>query len=201
MAKDLNSGAERLTGRILEDARAEASKTAREAEAQAGAIKARAEAEAARIAEEYEDKARKAAGDILERSRTNAELDARKQALTAKRQVLDAAFEAALKGMRAMPEEKRDGFFKGLILQAAYGGETVYPAAEDAGRAQRLLPEINAALEAAGKAPLTLGAERQDIGGGCLIAGCGYEMNCSFEALLHDFREKEEGGVAKLLFG
>ena len=58
---------------------------------------------------------------------------------------------------------------------------------------------INAALKEKGKAPLTIG-EGADVDGGFLLRGKGYEMNCSFEAMLSDFRQAEESGVAKILF-
>ena len=49
MANDLNKGAERLTARILEDARAEADVSARAAQAEADRIKELAAAEAEKI--------------------------------------------------------------------------------------------------------------------------------------------------------
>ncbi len=200
MANDLNKGAERLTARILEDARAEAAKSAQAAEAEANRIKELAAAEAEKVRAGIIAKAEDAARDILERSRTNAQLDARKFALSAKRQVLDEAFKGALDKLNALDGEVRDRFIQSLAVKAAHGGEALCPAKADAERAKKLIEAINAALAEKGKAPLTVGDEA-DVEGGFLLRGEGYEMNCSFEALLWDFRQAEESGVAKILFG
>lgn len=200
MANDLNKGAERLTARILEDARAEAQKSAQAAEAEASRIKELAAAEAEKVRAGLAAQAEVTAKDILERSRTNAQLDARKLALSAKRQVLDEAFKGALDKLKALDGQVRDGLIEALALKAAQGGETLCPSKADEERAKRLLERINSALAEKGKAPLTIG-EGADVEGGFLLRGNGYEMNCSFEAMLSDFRQAEESGVAKILFG
>ena len=199
MANDLNKGAERLTARILEDARAEVQNSARAAEAEASRIKELAAADAEKARAGYAAQAEKTARDILERSRTNAELDARKFALCAKREVLDEAFKGALERMNALDGEERDALIKSLALRSAHGGEILCPAKADRERAERLLPAINSALAQKGIAALELGDEAA-VEGGFLLRGKGYEMNCSFEALLSDFRQAEESGVAKILF-
>lgn len=200
MANDLNKGAERLTARILEDARAEADVSARAAQAEADRIKELAAAEAEKIRAGFAAQAEVTAKDILERSRTNAQLDARKFALAAKRRVLDDAFKGALDKLNALDGQARDRLIQALALKAAHGGEALCPAKEDKERAEKLLSGINAALAEKGKDALTMG-ECADVDGGFLLRGKGYEMNCSFEALLSDFRQAEESGVAKILFG
>ena len=105
MANDTNSGAEKLTSRILEEAEAEAGRVIMEAEAKAGAIASEAAAEAERLNMEYAKRAERAAEDIIERSRTNAALDSRKAALREKRRVLDEAFALAKKELCALEGE------------------------------------------------------------------------------------------------
>lgn len=80
MAMDVKNS-ERLLSSILDSARAEADAILAQGKERAGAIQAEAQAEAARIAQEAEAKAMAARTDVLERSRTNAGLDARKAAL------------------------------------------------------------------------------------------------------------------------
>ncbi|MBR2329055.1 MAG: V-type ATP synthase subunit E, partial [Clostridia bacterium] len=111
----------------------------------------------------------------------------------------DEAFKGALDKLNALDGDVRDGLIESLALRAAHGGEELCPAKADAERAARLLERINAALKEKGKAPLTIG-EGADVDGGFLLRGKGYEMNCSFEAMLSDFRQAEESGVAKILF-
>lgn len=200
MAKDLNNG-ERLLSSIVEGAKAEAEAALAEARARADAQAAQAEAEAGRILAEAEDKAKAADADILERSRTNALLDARKQALADRRAVVDEAFEAAAAQLNAFAGPEREAILAKLLLSSAEGGETILPAQVDAAALATILPGVNAKLTALAKAPLALGKPRAQIGGGFLLAGESYEINCSFEAVLRDLRRAEESGVAALLFG
>lgn len=201
MANDLNNGAEKLVERILADARAEAEQAAAAAQAETEKIKELAVHDVQEAEQGFEARAKKAAEDILERSRTNAELDSRKYALRSKRAVMDEAFKAALDGLNALSGERRDGLLVALARENAMGGEAIAPAAADEARIKALLGDINAAVTADGRAPLTLGEKAASIGGGFLLLGKGYEMNCSFEAMLGDVREAEESSVAKILFG
>ena len=189
MAMDVKNS-ERLLSSILDSARAEADAILAQGKERAGAIQAEAQAEAARIAQEAEAKAMAARTDVLERSRTNAGLDARKAALAQRRAVVDAAFEEALTAMCQLDEAARKDLLKKLLLENAEGGECISPAQGDA-----------ASLAQGGKAPLTMGDPRPGIQGGFFLVGASYELNCSFEALLRDLRETEVSKVADLLFG
>ncbi|MDO5112577.1 MAG: V-type ATP synthase subunit E family protein, partial [Clostridia bacterium] len=139
--------------------------------------------------------------DILERSRTNAELDSRKYALKAKRDVVESAFTAAYDGLCALQGQERDSLLKAMAVREALGGETVAAAPGDVDAMKRLLGEINAELAKAHKAELKMGNAAENIGGGFLLQGEGFEKNCSFEAMLRDAREAEESKVAQILFG
>lgn len=200
MANDLNNGAERLIGRILNDAGAEAENIAREAAAEREKIKELAQRSVQEAALEFEDRAKKTAEGILERSRTNAELDSRKYALAAKRKVIDSAFEKALDDLCGLDGEKRDAIIRNRVCASAYGKEIIRPSQTDAERIAALLPDINADLAKTGREPVSVGDAASGIRGGFLLIGEGYEINCSFEAMLKDLREEEESSVAKLLF-
>lgn len=200
MAMDVKNS-ERLLSSILDSARAEADAILAQGKERAGAIQAEAQAEAARIAQEAEAKAMAARTDVLERSRTNAGLDARKAALAQRRAVVDAAFEEALGAMCQLDEAARKDLLKKLLLENAEGGECISPAHGDAASLAQLLPAVNQTLAQGGKAPLTMGDPRPGIQGGFFLVGASYELNCSFEALLRDLRETEVSKVADLLFG
>ena len=200
MAMDQRNG-DRLLSAILDSARAEAEAILAQARGQAEATKQEAQAEAGRIAQEAEARAAAARQDVLERSRTNADLDSRKQALALRRAVIDEAFASALSQLCALEGAEREGLLEKLILENAEGGEAIQPAGADAPILGAMLDSVNEKLAAAGKKPLSLGPARGDIAGGFFLTGPSYELNCSFEALLRDVREAEVGNVAKLLFG
>lgn len=193
MANDTNSGAEKLTSRILEEAEAEAGRVIMEAEAKAGAIASEAAAEAERLNMEYAKRAERAAEDIIERSRTNAALDSRKAALREKRRVLGEAFALAKKELCALEGERRRALIERMIRENAKGGETLRPAKPDRELIAALIAELEPSL------PLSLG-EDMEAGGGFRLLGGGYETDCTFEALLKGFRERREGEAARLLF-
>ena len=207
MAQETNFGAEKLTSRIVEEAEAEAGRIIVEAEAKAGAISSQAEAEAERLNIEYAKKAEKAAADIIERSRTNGALDSRKTALREKRRVLDAAiaelpedmrsaaFELAEKELCALEGEKREALLSLMIRENVKGGETLRPAKPDRARLASLIEKQNSSLPR----PVELG-EDIEAGGGFRLLGCGYETDCTFEAMLRDFRERRESEAARVLF-
>ena len=194
MAQETNFGAEKLTSR-MEEAEAEAGRIIVEAESKAGAISSQAEAEAERLNIEYAKKAEKAAADIIERSRTNGALDSRKTALREKRRVLDAAFELAEKELCALEGEKREALLSLMIRENVKGGETLRPAKPDRARLASLIEKQNPSLPR----PVELG-EDIEAGGGFRLLGCGYETDCTFEAMLRDFRERRESEAARVLF-
>lgn len=136
---------------------------------------------------------------ILERSRTNAQLDARKYTLEKKRELLDSVFVNAGKKLDALSGAQREALLSRTLLNEADGGEQLCPAPADMDALTRLLPEINKQLASSGKAPLTLGAAAK-IAAGFILVAPGYEKDCSFAAMLRDTREVHEAEVAGLLF-
>ncbi len=201
MANDLNNGADKLLARILADAQTVAQQQETAAKAEIFKIKELAQHDVQAVKEEFEFRCKKAEADILERSRTNAELDSRKYALKAKRDVVESAFTAAYEGLCALQGQARDELLKTMAVREALGGEVIAAAKADVDAMQRLLDGINAELAKAGKAKLTMGDAAPSIGGGFLLQGEGFEKNCSFEAMLRDAREAEESKVAQILFG
>ena len=195
MANDTNFGAEKLTSRIVEEAEAEAGRIIMEAQARAEAIASEAVAEAERLNKDYAKKAERAAEEIIERSRTNGALDSRKTALRAKRQVLDEAFALAKKELCALEGEKRKALIMRMIKENVKSGETLRPAKPDRELIAALTAELNPTLPR----PVSLG-EDMEAGGGFRLLGGGYETDCTFEALLRDFRERRESEAARVLF-
>ena len=103
--------------------------------------------------------------------------------------------------MCALAGSERDQLLTAMAMREAVGGEKISPAKADAENIKRLLPAINEALKAKGTADISLGDTVENIGGGFLLIGSGFEKNCSFEAMLRDVREVEESKVAQILFG
>lgn len=200
MANGNTAGSQKLVDRIISDAMADAQATKAQADENCAAILAGGKEQAARLAEKNAAQREAAVNGILERSRTNAELEARKNLLAERRQVIDEVFAAAYEKMCALPESERAAICKKLLLQEADGGETVMAAEADKALLAGLLPEVNGALTAAGKAPLKAEIESGSCEYGFVLVGDGYEKDCSFQAILRDARALEETKVAGILF-
>lgn len=198
MANDINN-ADRLIERILSDAREDAEKTAGEAKEGMARVAELAGHDIWEIELDAKLKADKLRESILERSRTNAALDSRKYALTAKRNVVAEAFSAAARALLALSGAERDALLTSCALREAEGGETIRPARADYDAIKRLLPDINAGLAKNGRAALALGEACEAEGGFSLVGGS-YEKNCSFSAMLREVQEREESRVADILF-
>ena len=197
MTNETNN-ADKLLQRIRLDAAEEISKLNAEADSEIKRLNELSEHDIWEIEEERAVRIAQQHKGILERSRTNAELDSRKYTLSAKRKLLDSVFTQAAGRLAGLEGPERDSLLTAVAIREADGGEKLLPDVVDAPAFARLLDEINAGLKAQGKAPVTLG-EPVSIGGGFLLAAPGYEKNCSFAAMLREVREREESSVAGLL--
>lgn len=82
-----------------------------------------------------------------------------------------------------------------MIRENVKGGETLRPAKPDRASIASLIEKQNPSLPC----PVALG-EDIEAGGGFRLLGCGYETDCTFEAMLRDFRERRESEAARVLF-
>ena len=208
----------KIIEKIRQDAEAQAAAILAQAREKADASRALIRQEAEKTAAAIEQKAAAEAEEISRRRMLVANLEGRKNALAARRQVVEEAFELAQKELSALPEERWAALMEKLVLEAAETGtETICVPAADTEKYQSdffsrlkaatggkgsMLDALNAALVKAGrKGELKLGAEPAKISGGALLVGEKSDVNCSFEALLRQERELCEREVANLLFG
>lgn len=198
-------GIDKITARILEDARREGDAVlegARRAAGETGrAYAARAGAEAGEILE----KARRGAEERRERLMGVAALEARKMALATKQEMLDAAFRKAGEALAALPEEQMVPFLARLAARASRTGaeQLVLSPGDHARFGKKVLAAANDLLRQAGKAGgLTLSASPRTLSGGGLVLSDGdVEVNCTFAALVREQRDAFAAGAAAILFG
>lgn len=193
--------AQGILTRIEQDAREAAASMLREAQAKAGELRASSDSKIAKDREATIEQARLDAIATDDRMQRMAKLDARKELLAAKRDVLDEAFVRALDKMAAMPDEQARAFGLGMLLDAATGDETLIPDTMSAWCDQRFVDMANEALAKAGKASgIKLSNEKRQLGGGFVLARGGLEVNCSYKAAVDARRMDIEAEVATLLF-
>ena len=153
---------------------------------------------------ELTQKAEKDAQELFEASRLSAELEVRKNSLSAKRSLLDEAFEKALNEMTAADEQKKAGFYEELILQNVPAeGAQITVNGQDRQMAERLMPQWQRKLadRYGHTVPLMLAPENGSFSGGLFLTCDTYDIDATFEQILQDVRDDHEIEIAQCLFG
>lgn len=197
------AGVEALAQRIRQRAEAEAEEVKAEARRRAENILAQARARAQKEREAILARARAEAAERKRRLLAQAEMEARQQKLRAKDELVDKAFELALKKLRELPAAEYRAFIEPLLVAAAETGEEeVIVAPHDRERLnEAFLARVNEELKAQGKAGrLALAEETRPLEGGFILRTGGVENNYSFELILKLSRDELEQEVAAVLF-
>lgn len=192
------NGIEKITGRITAEAQSEINRVLFEASAEAEKIAEKYRAQANREAAEAGAKNEKAAAEREERLLSVAQMEARKDLLSARQSQVEAAFDQALKKLCAMPEDRYIAVAADLLVQAAPEGrgEVVFAPA-DRDRVGR------AAVDAANKrlnGKLTLSDRTRALKGGFILVDGSVEVNCTFDTLVRLQKGEMAGEVAAVLF-
>ncbi len=199
----MKEGAERIVRRIMDDAETQAESIRKEAAEKAEAVKAEARKKAERREEHIIEQSKKEAEEQKRLIIGVAQLEARKEMLAAKQELISEAFDKTLEELVTLDDEKYLSIIKKLLLNLAEKGtESVYCSAADLKRIpDSFWQEVNQELAGQGKkGELTPSPEPREIKGGFVLQADGMEINCSFEALLAMKRDELEPEVAAVLF-
>lgn len=194
--------ADAITSKILEDARQSASQTLKEADERAQKLREDNDLRAEESRNAAMEQARKDCAELRDRMLRMAELDQRKELLAMKRTVIEAAFDQALSGMRAMSAEKARAFMEKTLVSLAEGDEGVIVSKGD----EKVFDEsfvarVNELLKKAGKSGnLALTGETREVGGGLLLRRGGMEVNLTYPSVLSELKPELEAEVAAILF-
>lgn len=190
-----------ILDKIGEDAKASAAELLDEARQRAEALRTASRQRVNALLEENDRRILSDAKEQEARLVRMAELEEKKQFLSAKRGVLDRAFHQAVETLRALPEKDARAFFLARVVALSEGDEALLPGRDgpqlfDAG----FVAEANEALVNAGKkGALTLGQEKA-AGSGFVLQKGGTEINCTFESLVDALRLEAETDAAGILF-
>lgn len=193
------TGIEKITGRINSDAQAEIDATLAKAQAQADEITAKYQAQAEQEYADLTAKGKNAAAEREANLGSSAQMEARKLTLAAKQEMLDKAFDGALKQLRSLPDKEMTALLAKLAVRASTTGkEEVILSSKDA---KRLGKEVVAKANADGGLNLTLSKQAGAFEGGLLLSDGDVEVNCTFDTLVRLTRGEIAGEVAQVLFG
>lgn len=187
---------------------------ASEAQAEIDAVLAEAEANAADIAAEYAKKAEAEAAELLRSGRESAEqrvqraerttrLEARKDILGLKQELVAAAYDKAREAILALDEDKYVAFLAAQAGSAALTGteEVILSKADRDRIGAKLLAAANAAAVKRGlPGELKLSDETRAVSGGLILRRGSIEVNCTLDKLLEMSRSSLDAEVASVLF-
>ncbi len=193
-------GAAKLIEKILSAANSDVSETRQKCEESIRTIRADGEKRLVKLQTEAKSQLQASVDGILERSRTNAELEARKKALEARRVVIDRAFDEAYAAICNLDDKARAEICCAMLINEAKNGETVVASKADQKELALLMPKVEAELIKAGKKPVKISMKTAPVAYGFVLEGSGYEIDCSFLSLMRDLRAAEETNIAKRLF-
>ena len=194
----------KIVFKIQEEAAAEVAAILAEAKNKADASAKKIIDEAHAKAQEIQEESLLDAKEAAHRQELIAELEARKNSLDSKRQILEEAYNLAAKELAQLTDEKWKKLIVAIVNNASVTGqEQLCVPAKDLDKYKNgLLLEINAALAAKGKkGELSLAEERAPFTDGVLLIGKNSDVDCSFATILQEMRRKTEREVAAILFG
>ena len=194
-------GIEKIIDRISSDAQREIDDVLAAAQAEAAEITAKYQAQAKAEADDILARGEKAAAERGERLASVAQLECRKEVLRAKQEVVEEAFQLAMKKLTHLPQEKCVALLADLAAQAASKGTEalIFSAAAPARLGKAVVVAANQKL--GDKGQLTLSQETRPMQGGFILSDGVVEVNCTFETLVRLQRNTLSTQVADVLFG
>ena len=198
------NGIEKITQRIAAEAEAECGRITAEAEQRCAAIKAEYDAKAAQVYESAMAKGKQEIEQLSSREEGTVRMDAKKDLLLLKQELVREAFSRAKEKLLALSREEYTDFAAKLAAAAASTGtEEIILSEKDAGElGTELAAKANALLQAMGKmGELRLSAETRELDGGLILRSGSVETNRTLDTLLEQVRSTSESEVAGILFG
>ena len=215
---------EKITERILAEAKAEAQATLERARAECETIEKDTADRAKTIVDSARAKAAREAAAADERAESAADMKQREILLAARVGILQKSFSEAEEALYALPAEEYVSFLGHLLCDAALDRiESVRRLREEYGEEETEEPEFAVALSekdqpvgqavitaakkylrrvsaALGKTEFVLLAEAAPIRGGLILYYGDIAANCSVETVLSDVRARLAPEVTKMLF-
>ncbi len=220
------NGLEKITDKILNDAREEAARILAEAEESCRSITEGYTARADAIKDRLVEEAKREGADLVARAKTTAVTKRKNATLEAQSRLIDETFTVAYSNLKRLPVEEYRAILVGLLSSALYEQDAIECSSRALyGEEEAALPasyevlfnardrercgkdvldatvkKLNGRLPAAFLKKLKLSEQTRPIDGG-LILRCGdVESNCSLELLFAQLREELEVDVYRALF-
>lgn len=196
-------GIEKITARITAEAKAQANAVRVDGEHKAAAIRAEYEKKAQDEYQALVDAGTRDTEQRVQRLDRTARLEAKKNILTLKQDMLAAAYDRARTMILGLPEENYTAFLAHQAGRAASTGreEVILSAADRARVGEKVVQAANALLVKRGlPGQLVLSAATRPLSGGLVLRQGDIEVNCSLDSLLEMSHGSLDAEVADILF-
>ncbi len=197
------NGIEKIISHIKAESDAECQAILDEASKNCEEIRAQYEKSASDEFDKLTDKGTKDAETHIERLGHVAALEAKKQVLATKQELVSQAFEQAANMIAELPENEYIALLVRLATEASRAGtEQVVLNADDRARiGPAVCTQTNESLKAQGRpANLALSDKTRDIRGGLILESGDIEVNCSIDTLIGQYKNELASKVAGVLF-
>jgi len=194
---------EKITEKILSDARGEAGRIEKEFARRIEQVRERRDRQLEEIRSRAKEEARRRAEDRYQKDIATAELELRKEVLARKQELIRTVFDRARQRVMEMKGPARREFLLQLLLRTVESGdeEVIVSPQDEALIDDAFLGQANQQLEGDGrKGRLQLSGEHRDLPGGFVLRRGKQETNCSLGGLIHSVRQELEPDVAGRLF-
>lgn len=193
------NGLEKLTDQIDADMQKEIDAALVQARSQAQEIQSWYESQAQIQVEAIRRKGQQDAVFRQERLVDEAKMEARRDILATKQELIGRAFDLALEKLLELPEKEYVALLSDLAVKASSTGkEAIIFSQKDRTRYGKTV--VTQANEKLGGGHLTLSEQTRPIKGGLILQDSQVETNCSFEVLIHLQRNTLSAEVAQVLF-
>lgn len=197
------NGIEKITDKLLTEAREEAKTILDDAKARCGTINAEYEQKAAEAYRAAMDQGMKLLKAGAERREGSLAMQTRKELLALKQEMVTEAFTVAADKIAHLPQNEYVTFLAGLAADAAQSGcgEIIMNSNDAKAVGGTVIAEANGLLKKRGmSADLRLSRETREIGAGLILKNKDIEVNCTVDTMLSLCRDEMASQVAATLF-
>ncbi len=197
------NGIEKISNRLIDDAKAEIEKLSAETQAQCDAILSEYRQKAQDEYQKCVDEGTKACEIRVQRLGSTADMEAKKAILAFKQELVEKAFSDAVDQLVNLPRDQYVAFLASQAAAAASFGteELVFNQRDAESVGKDTANAANAILKEKGiQGGLTVSEETRDIPGGVIVRQGNIEVNCAVDTLVQMSRSELASQVAEILF-
>lgn len=197
------SNLENLTSKIIADANEKATGIINDAKVKEKELIAKKKEEAEKLAKSIIEKANLEGKNLFDRAISKSELKVRNEKLVAKQQIIDRAFDEAIKELNNMSSEDYLNYIRNNLKSIKLQGhEEIIVSENDKDKiGEEFIKELNRTIaKDVEAANIILSKKTRQMNGGFILARSGIEFNYSYDALVNSLRYEIENEVAMMLF-